>query len=149
MYAHRESRLRNVEALYLWKKYILDDFDNQNQGKKNCWIPTLSFWGPSWHAPINSAWWANQPVLLRWQLQRPMCDFKNSFSPAFLYIHRAKYIFSRDMFRLPHFWAKIHGVSPLDLEVLNNNLSQIFIRNGLNVSKWVTVKKPAQPQDAQ
>ena len=54
--------------------------------------------------------WAGRPVLVRWQLERPMYDFKNSFSPAFVYIHRAKYIFSRDMFCLPHFGAKIHGV---------------------------------------
>ena len=54
--------------------------------------------------------WAERPVLVRWQLKRPMYEFKNSFSLAFVYIHRAKYIFSRDMFFLPHFWAKIHGV---------------------------------------
>ena len=54
--------------------------------------------------------WASRPVLVRWQLKRAMYDFKNSFSPAFVYIHRAKYIFSRDMFCLPHFWAKIHSV---------------------------------------
>ena len=54
--------------------------------------------------------WAGRPVLVRWQLERPMYDFKKSFSPAFVYIHRAKYIFSRDMFCLPHFWPKIHGV---------------------------------------
>ena len=52
-------------------------------------------------------------MLVRWQLERPMYDFKNSFSLAFVYIHRAKFIFSRDMFCLPHFWAKIHGVSVL------------------------------------
>ena len=51
--------------------------------------------------------WAGRPVLVRWQLERPMYDFKNSFSPAFVYIHREKYIFSRDMFCLP----QIHGVS--------------------------------------
>ena len=32
--------------------------------------------------------WAGQPVLVRWQLKSPMYDFKNSFSPAFVYIHR-------------------------------------------------------------
>ena len=62
--------------------------------------------------------WAGRPVLARWQLKRPMYDFKNSFSSAFVYIHRAKYIFSRDMFCLPYLWAKIHCVSfwisPLD-----------------------------------
>ena len=44
-------------------------------------------------------------------LKRTMYDFKNSFFPNFLLIHRAKYIFSRDMFCLHHFRAKIHGVS--------------------------------------
>ena len=51
-----------------------------------------------------------QPVLVRWQLARPMYDFKNSFFLAFVHINRAKYIFSRDMFCLPHFWAEIHSV---------------------------------------
>ena len=54
--------------------------------------------------------WAGRPVLVRWKLKRTMYDFKNSFSFAVVYIHRAKYIFSRDMFCLPHFWAKNHGV---------------------------------------
>ena len=52
---------------------------------------------------------AGGPLLVRWQLERTMYDFKNSFSPAFVYIHRTKYIFSRNMFCLPHFWAKIHS----------------------------------------
>ena len=43
-------------------------------------------------------------------LKRTMYDFKNSFFPNFLLIYRAKYIFSRDMFCLYHFGAKIHGV---------------------------------------
>ena len=43
--------------------------------------------------------------------QNTMYDFKNSFFPNFLLIHRAKYIFSRDMFYLYHFRAKIHAVS--------------------------------------
>ena len=55
--------------------------------------------------------WAGRPVLVRWQLERAMYDFKNSFSLAFVHIHRAKCIFFRDMFCLPHFLAKIHGVS--------------------------------------
>ena len=54
--------------------------------------------------------WTGRLVLARWQLERPMYNFKNSFSPAFVYIHRAKYVASRDMFCLPHFWAKIHEV---------------------------------------
>ena len=40
-----------------------------------------------------------------------MYDFKNRFSPDFVCIHRAKYIFSRYMFCLPYFWGKIQGVS--------------------------------------
>ena len=44
-------------------------------------------------------------------LKRTMYDFKNSFFPNFLLIHRAKHIFSRDMFCLYHFRAKIHGVT--------------------------------------
>ena len=55
--------------------------------------------------------WAGRPVLVRRQLESPMYDFKSSFSLAFVYIHRTKYVFSRDMFCLPHFWGKIHGVS--------------------------------------
>ena len=45
-------------------------------------------------------------------IKRTMYDFKNSFFPNFVFIHRAKYIFSRDMFCLYHFRAKIHGVKP-------------------------------------
>ena len=45
--------------------------------------------------------WAGQPVLVRWQLKRPMYDFKNSFPPAFVYIHRAKYIFPEIFFAYP------------------------------------------------
>ena len=73
--------------------------------------------------------WACRLVLVRWQLKRPMYHFKNYFFPAFVYIHKAKYIFSRDMFCLPHFWAKIHGVfktsisSPMaSVASINNNL---------------------------
>ena len=36
-------------------------------------------------------------------LKRTMNDFKNSFFPNFVFIPRAKYIFSRDMFCLYHF----------------------------------------------
>ena len=36
---------------------------------------------------------------------------KAILSPGFVYIHRAKSIFSRDMFCLYHFRAKIYGVS--------------------------------------
>ena len=50
--------------------------------------------------PAKRAGWT---VLVRWQLKRTMYDLKNYFSPAFVYIHRAKYIFSRDKFCLPYF----------------------------------------------
>ena len=43
----------------------------------------MSFWGPSWHAPSKPAWWAGQQVLVRWQLERPMYDFKNYFPLIF------------------------------------------------------------------
>ena len=42
--------------------------------------------------------WAGRLVLVRGQLERPMYDFKNSFSPDFVYIHRAKYIFPETYF---------------------------------------------------
>ena len=84
--------------------------NNEKIRKERFWNRTSSFWGPSQTAPFMPAKWAGQPVLVRWQLERPMYYFENSFSPAFVYIHWAKYIFSRDMFCLPHFWAKIHGV---------------------------------------
>ena len=43
--------------------------------------------------------------------QKDNVRFQNSFFPDFLLIHRAKYIFSRDMFCLYHLRAKIHSVS--------------------------------------
>ena len=43
-YSHREFRLKiGWGIIGLWKKYILDYFDYQNQGKKIFWIPVLSF----------------------------------------------------------------------------------------------------------
>ena len=54
----------------------------------------------------------------RWQLERAMYNFKISFPPAFFYIHRAKCIFSRDMFFLPLLWAKIRGVELNHLQSL-------------------------------
>ena len=39
-----------------------------------------------------------------------MYDFKNSFFANVVVIHRAKYIFSKDMFCLYHIGAKIGGV---------------------------------------
>ena len=43
--------------------------------------------------------------------KRTMYNFKNSFFPNFVFIGRVKYIFSRDMFYLYHFQARIHGVA--------------------------------------
>ena len=43
-------------------------------------------------------------------LKRTMYYFKNSSFPNFLLIHRARYIFSRDMICLYHFKAKIYDV---------------------------------------
>ena len=89
--------------------------------------------------------WDGWLVLLRWQLERPMYDFKNSFSFAFVYIHRAKYIFSRDMFCLPYFWAKIHGVMwpkfsnwNLGIRTFGNKKLCLFMRDRLtkNEEKW-------------
>ena len=57
-------------------------------------------------------------------LKRTIYDFKNSFFPNFLLIYRAKYIFSRDMFYLYHFRAKIHGVK---LFVLQRFIKSIFL----------------------
>ena len=56
--------------------------------------------------------WAGWPVLVRWQLERTMYDFKNYFSPLLYTSIEHKYFFSRDMFCLPYFWAKIHSVMP-------------------------------------
>jgi len=72
-------------------------------------------------AKLNCTIYASQMGLLAGASQvatrkaGPMYDFKNSFFLAFIYIHRAKYIFSRDMFCPPHFWAKIHCVTRLYL----------------------------------
>ena len=55
-----------------------------------------------------------------------MYDFKNSFFPNFLSIHRAKYISSRAMFCLYHFGAKIHGV----LNVRQGHRSSLKVKNG-------------------
>ena len=70
-------------------------------------------------------------------LKRTMYDFKNSFFPNFLFIHRAKYIFSRDMFCLYHFRAKIHSVPWIhrQLEVsFLKDLETVFFQNINNVS---------------
>ena len=54
---HCEFRLRNGRGkTCLWKKYILVYFHRQKQGKKNFWLPTLSYWATSQTAP------ASQPI---------------------------------------------------------------------------------------
>ena len=85
--------------------------------------------------------WVSQLVLARWQLKRPMYDFKNSFSLAFIYIHIKKYIFSRDMFCLPHFWAKIHGVLSKKTRILKT--VQYLAEKGIynNFWKFSKIKK--------
>ena len=52
-------------------------------------------------------------------LKRTIYEFKNFSSPAFNCQSRPKYIFSRDMFSLYHFWAWFHGViqSPSSLHL--------------------------------
>ena len=66
-----------------------------------------------------------------------MYNFKNSFSPDFLTIHRAKHIFSRDMFCLYRFGAKIHGV-PGNVAIL---LVVSVIWNPRDLSVLETAKK--------
>ena len=61
-------------------------------------------------------------------LKRTMYDFKNSFFPNFLLTHRAKYIFSRDMFCLYHFRAKIHGVFLFSQPYFNSKSAIEFIK---------------------
>ena len=39
-------------------------------------------------------------MLVKWQLERQMYDFKKYFSPDFVYIYRAKNIFSRNHFSI-------------------------------------------------
>ena len=63
--------------------------------------------------------------LVRWDFECPMYDFKILFFLILSYIHRAKYIFSSDMFCLHHFWAKIHGVVKVPLNhLIKRNLFQ-------------------------
>ena len=71
--------------------------------------------------------WAGWLVLVRWQLKRTMYDFKNSFSSDFANIHRAKYIFSREMFCLYHFSAIIRDVYDLLIR-----LSQTIVLSSQN-----------------
>ena len=44
----------------------------------------MFFWGLSWNAPSTPATWAGRPVLVRWQLNGTMYNFKNSFLPNFV-----------------------------------------------------------------
>ena len=108
---HCEFRLRNGRGkTCLWKKYILVYLHRQKQGKKNFWLPTLSFWATSQTAPVSQLIGLDFMVHASPALKRTMYEFKNYFFPNFLLIHKAKYIFSRDMFCICNFRAKIHGV---------------------------------------
>ena len=113
----------------IWKKYILDNFDKQNQGKKIFWIPTLSFWRPCWHAPLNPAWWAGRPALVRWKLERTMYHFKNYFSHDLFYIHRATYIFPETCFAYTIYELEFTLWKRVDLILTGrSHFSEIFIR---------------------
>ena len=134
-----------VEAQHITGKNIgiLVYLHRQLQGKKNFWLPTLSFWATSQTAP------ASQPIGLDFMvhvspaLKRTMYKFKNFSSPAFNCQSRPKYIFSRDMFCLYHFWAWIHGVSRLQ-NMLGSNISMqnlfkytfCFRHNGYHNAVW-------------
>ena len=84
-------------------------------------------------------------------LKRTMYDFKNSFFSNFLLTHRAKYIFSRDMFCLYHFRAKIHGVCNHWMSDFNgckhplctpsNNAPVIYL-NSLSLSSSAVMERP-------
>ena len=76
-------------------------------------------------------------MLVRLQLERPMYNFKNPFCPDFVYIYSAKHIFSRDMFCLYRFGAKIHGV-PGNVAIL---LVVSVIWNPRDLSVLETAKK--------
>ena len=64
-------------------------------------------------------------MLVRWQLERPMYDFKNSFSLDFVYIYRAKYIFPETYIAFtisdPDFtvWDKNSEWSALDFRIIS------------------------------
>ena len=82
-------------------------------------------------------------------LKRTMYNFKNSFFPNFLLIRRVKYIFSRDMFCLYHFKAKIHGVDShqncvtaleLCFHGLNSEHVVVFL-----MFIWLKIKLDKQP----
>ena len=53
-------------------------------------------------------------------------DFKNSFSLYFAFIHRAKYIFSRDIFCLYYFRAKVHSTKGLNFDWYGHVLDWIW-----------------------
>ena len=57
-----------------------------------------------------AGWPGRQCHLARLHLERPIYNFKNSFPPDFIYVHRAECIFSRDMFCLYHFRAMIYKI---------------------------------------
>ena len=69
--------------------------------------------------------------------------FQKFFSPAFVYIHRAKYNFSRDMFCLPHFWAKIHSV--FETSIASPMASVASINNNLVESGFINLQHYSSP----
>ena len=72
-----------------------------------------------------------------------MYDFKNSLFPNFLLIHRAKYVFSRDMFCLPYFSATIHCVHPsssLDYKVHCSLIHTVNFCSEMGQAKHVSGK---------
>ena len=69
-----------------------------------------------------------------------MYDLKNSFFPIFLLIHRATYIFSRDMFWRYHFRAKIQGVISIVPAPSNDALDQWSILGALGTTLQVILK---------
>ena len=58
--------------------------------------------------------WAGRPVLVRWQLKRPMYDFKNSLSSAFVTFVEQNVFFLETYFAYPiskqkfTVWREIH-----------------------------------------
>ena len=74
-------------------------------------------------------------------LKRTMYDIKNFFCLNFILISRVKYIFSRDMFCLYHFRAKIHGVkyylklTSLPMKCQNCYHNKSFILGGRVIAK--------------
>ena len=109
MDAHSESRCRNVEALWVFEKNIFwTTLITKRKGRKN-----FEFL----HCPFEGQADMHQQV----QPKRPTYDFKNPFSPGFVFIYRAKYIISRDVQCLYHFWARFHGVKTTSTSTKENS----------------------------